>query len=250
MNKNLLYKLPFLLTIIAHIGCSSSQKNTGSLKADIYNQERWMKQPFTQAPQILLTNQADFTDHESLFGASAFLLTYHNQTFAVTAKHLIVEAGGVTPPIKASELNQLIQVWNLYPRAGMIDTVLIDTLINTSDQIQNDILIFSIKSLQTSFYPLKPRFQPVNERDTLYVIGCPYTEEECRQNKYPIQFLEANNNLLTFEGMYGIQLRGFSGCPIIDQNGYVVGILTSGGEQNGKNYVIAEAISIIKDILP
>src|SRR5262245_23162702 len=78
--------------------------------------EPWAGKPTAEWPQILLTNAAAFTANRSLHGASAFLIRDERGVFAVTARHLLGSAGGVTPTIPVQGLKDALRSWKLHPR--------------------------------------------------------------------------------------------------------------------------------------
>lgn len=45
-----------------------------------------------------------------------------------------------------------------------------------------------------------------------------------------------------------VEMSGFSGAPLINAKGEVVGVLVSGGEAGGKNFVMATHIKEIQKI--
>ena len=73
----------------------------------------------------------------------------------------------------------------------------------------------------------------------MFIIGCQYSDEECRQDIYPCTYssFDAESKVLIFELNKKIELPGFSGAPIIDKDGFVVAVLITGWEENGKYFV-------------
>src|SRR5688572_33495557 len=77
----------------------------------------WASRPHVDWPQLVLTNDATFSGHTALQGASAFLLQAPSgATLAATAKHLIREAAGVEPPLSAASLDGALRRRVLHPR--------------------------------------------------------------------------------------------------------------------------------------
>jgi hypothetical protein len=107
MHKFLIYFIVFL----AFEACKNPEK-----KRKISTSE------FVSKNQILLTNNAKFKGYENgMTGASAFLVKYNNRTIAVTARHLLGEAGGLDPEIKVQDLGKYLVYWKMYQR-GMQGT--------------------------------------------------------------------------------------------------------------------------------
>lgn len=81
----------------------------------------------------------------------------------------------------------------------------------------------------SKIYPLTPNLESPKIGDTLYLVGCPYIEEYCKQNIYKIVFAGFDEEIssLTFSTSDNIDFSGFSGAPILNEYGEVVCVLTS-----------------------
>jgi len=73
------------------------------------------------------------------------------------------------------------------------------------------------------------RGDPVEKDDTVYLLGCPYSHDDCRQNVYPGRVRGTYYQEISFTLSAMIDLSGFSGAPVVDNNGHLVGILTGSG---------------------
>ncbi len=191
--------------------------------------ESWVAQDPKTWPQIVLTNDATFAKkHSSLEGASCFLVKASDgRVFGVTAKHLIGEDGGVEPEIKPAYLNSVIKSWKMSPRTMPESFVEVNKLAAYGATETDDWLLFSMK--EKSPLPaeaLKVRKDSVEVGETVYLLGCPYEDEKTKQNVYKGLVRAGFKNQFTFEFVPAVDLRGFSGAPIVDANGHLVGILT------------------------
>jgi hypothetical protein len=212
--------------------------------------KNWMQEPFTKSSQVLLTNGAAFKDGQRLEGASAFLIEAHGQRYAVTAKHLIGEDGGIEPRKQASLLNSEIQAWKLFSRSKATDTITIDKLLNTVDTDSSDALVFSIKGSATGYQALTPRYEAPEDGETVYLIGCPYSEPGCTQNRYPVEVAETSADRYFLKENKEPELSGFSGCPVVDKNGLVIGLLSSSvSTENGEVYTVITPIKVVESYL-
>lgn len=204
--------------------------------------------------QILLTNRAKFRNHEDeMNGASSFLIKYNQNVFAVTAKHLLGEAMDVQPEIQPTDLNKILLTWKMFPRIPIdpqFDTVNVNAKKLNYDSLKKDILLLHVEDLKSRVYQLTPNFLLPNIRDTYYLIGCPYSESECKQNIYPIIYsgFYEEKSMLTFTMASDVKIAGFSGAPIIDFEGKVVAVLTSGWREGNTNIVGGTFIGEIKNI--
>lgn len=204
--------------------------------------------------QVLLTNFAVFKDHqEEMAGASAFLINYKNSTYAVTAKHLLGEAMGIDPEVKPAQLKQQLVSWKLFPRVPINkkrDTVIIGAGQLDYSQLNSDILILQVLNAGFNAYTLIPSFTLPKTGDKLYLIGCPYSQENCKQNMYELVYREydESSSQLIYTTTAAIQLAGFSGAPIVDAKRQVVSILTTGWEEKNTRFVAGTFIGEIQKI--
>lgn len=222
----------------------SNTKNQNSPKVNI---ETLLKK------QILLTNSAEFTNDRMMEGASGFLIKYGGATFAVTAKHLLGEAGGVEPEIKINNLSSSLKKWEMMPRIvtnAARETVKLDAKGLNFSKPLNDILFLKVISTNFEIESLTPNFNLPVSGEKLFLIGCPYSEEKCKQNSYPLEFIESDEaeNSLIFEIKSNVDLSGFSGAPVVNAKGEVFGALVSGGTAEGKNYAVATNINEIQKL--
>jgi len=203
--------------------------------------------------QTLLTNSAQFTGKRALNGGSGFLIKYNNSNYAVTARHLLGEDGGVVPEVKINALAKNLLNWEMSPRVVMNparETVKLNANgLNFSKSLR-DIVLLNVASDAFDLEVLTPNFVLPAEGETLFLIGCPYSESQCRQNSYAVKFVEydAAEATLVCEITSKVDLSGFSGAPLINGTGEVVGVLISGGESDGKNYIMATHIKEIQKI--
>jgi S1-C subfamily serine protease len=193
--------------------------------------------------QVLLTNQASFKGHkDEMSGASAFLINYRDKIFAVTAKHVLGEAMGVEPEIKLPDFNKYLIVWKMFPRMPLnagSDTVLIGQMKLNYDSLDKDILLLEVVNTKFNIFPLTPNFSLPKKGDKLYIIGCPYSQNKCKQNIYEIFYdsFDSEASMLNFIIKTKFELPGFSGAPIVDSNGHVVGVLTSGWSEGNIKFI-------------
>lgn len=197
--------------------------------------QTWIMEPFSNSKQVLLTNNAKFKSGGVLKGASAFLMDLDGKTVAVTVKHLLGEDGGVTPSIVPSKLDKDLISWELYSRYESKDTLHFEKNLSKNDDPKIDIIAFTIKESVTDYLKLKPRYTIPMSNEKFYLIGCPYSEKNCKQNKYelPFNFYNKADGYspvpilgLSMWDYEKVDFSGFSGAPVVDKNGDVIGVLT------------------------
>ncbi|QDU58492.1 hypothetical protein Pan181_47290 [Aeoliella mucimassa] len=117
----------------------------------------------------------------------------------------------------------------MFPRTMPDDYIEVHSLgVRGLDDEILDWLVLSIENADPlPGYPLKLRKEPVRIGETVYLIGCPYIEQDCKQNVYTGTITErAFGDRFRYDIEPPVDIRGFSGAPIIDEKGYVVGVMT------------------------
>lgn len=206
---------------------------------------------FISKKQILLTNKAKFKEHkEELEGASSFLINYNNKVYAVTAKHLLGEEMGIEPEINIKDLSKYYISWTMFPRIPINpknDTVRIGKPTLNYEALNTDIMLLEIVNINFNTTPLNPQFNLRTKGDKLYIVGCPYSQTNCRQNIYEISYdsYDPEPSMLNCIIKKKVELSGFSGAPVLDSKGNVVGVLTTAWEENKTRFV---GVIFIKEI--
>ena len=228
-------------------GCNGQAPQTPETAPPVKN---WMAEPFAKSPQVLLTNDGQFADGQRLEGASAFLVQEGQTKYAVTAKHLLGEGGGIEPQKIPSQLSKELVAWKLFARQRTTDTLQIDQLLNTLDSDSSDALVFSLKNATTNYQALTPRYDAPAKGEEVYLIGCPYTEQGCAQNRYPVRVVETSPTAYLLTEHADPNLQGFSGCPVVDKQGRVIGLLSSSLKyESGETLTLITPIGVVRQYL-
>lgn len=189
--------------------------------------------------EIILVNKIEFTDSElnqARFGC-AFLLEYKNQTYAVTAKHLLQ----VIKPKKMKTLSfeNYIESWSFFVLDKKNEMITTHSLLNenptenleSKSSYINDWLVFSIKNNDSNVKPLKIRETPLTEGEKLYAVGWTRTMENGSQRVYEFEYYKTlDNRMLLKDVIVPKKFGGLSGAPVVDENGNLVGIVSGGTE--------------------
>src|SRR5262249_42271543 len=73
--------------------------------------------------------------------------------------------------------------------------------------------------------PLVPRRHPVGLRESVYLIGCEYRDVSCQQRVYSGRVTGRMGDNFRFELEQPVRIRGFSGAPILDGRGHLIGVM-------------------------
>ena len=215
--KKLFY---FLLFIIAITSCSKAKVSVSDKKF----------------PPISLINHFKYFSGKHEFNqlGTAFLLKYKNDTFAITAKHILA----ILKPdsIKNLTLENFIKSWTMSPLNNENEIVIIDKLLN-EDKSENlklktlykkDWLVFSIKENRSNVLPLEFRDTPLVKGEKLYIVGWTRHMKEGSQRVYEFEFYKTNGtHLLLKKLIIPEKMGGLSGGPVVDSNGKLVGIVSN-----------------------
>ncbi|MFH7034640.1 trypsin-like serine protease [Flavobacterium aquidurense] len=187
--------------------------------------------------EIALVNRIEFINakYDQPKFSCGFLIKYNNETFAVTAKHIlkIIKPGSMT----TLSLESDIKNWILYPLNNKSESVICDKLLNEdkSDLLENkstydnDWLVFSIKQNSSSIIPLEIRNTPLIQGEKLYVVGWTRTMENGPQRVYEFEYYKTiSNRILLKDILVPEKFGGLSGAPLVDENGLLVGIVSNG----------------------
>jgi len=193
--------------------------------------ETWASKPATEWPQLVLTHDSEFRGRSGLKGASAFLMELPDQrVVAATAKHLLGEAGGVTPKVKVNEMSETIVSWNLHPRSKPGATVAVTGLFGPTGAYGalDDWLLLHVDQDASTLpaAPLKLRLKPLQRGEAVYVVGVRYDNEENTQEVFSGKVTNPEYGIIEGTLEKPANLKGFSGAPVLDANGHVVAVLT------------------------
>ncbi|MGE5609665.1 MAG: trypsin-like peptidase domain-containing protein [Bacillota bacterium] len=202
----------------------------------------WVTQEPAQWPQILLSHEARLKPNLTFGGASGFLMKLPNgAVVAATAKHIVGEQ------ISLDQLNDSIVSWAMYPRGMPQKKVSLRKHAMKADTpVSLDCLVMAVNPMQT--WPvevLTARRTPAGAGETVFLVAVPYDEKK-PQNVYKgvvRRPMEGRCFAYTFDTT--VDSRGFSGAPVIDVDGNVVGIhLGKYSYESGPDRVLGRAIDI------
>jgi hypothetical protein len=181
----------------------------------------WMDRDPAQWPQVLLTNEAKLKPDLRIDGASGFLLRLPNgAVVAATARHVL---GDQT---RLEDLNASILSWAMYPRTMVSRRVALHKLaLKTQGLGDLDCVFMTVTP--THNWPvavLPARSTPVHAGETVYLLAVPYDQNRAQNVYKGIVTSRQKEHDFAYQMDSTPDHRGFSGAPILDDRGNLVGV--------------------------
>ena len=186
-------------------------------------------------PQILLRNNGIFAGHTPARGTCSFLVDGGNGSLWLsTAAQLLGTEGGVHPPINPARLSTELYLWRAYypgDESSFVDAVGGSSLVSVVSSGWLGLKLASAPALLPAS-PVKLRHNPPAAGETVYLVGLPYDDRTgASQHLYAGTVTAAQQedpSLFGFTLQVPFKLTGFTGAPIVDVRGEVVGVLSGG----------------------
>jgi hypothetical protein len=218
--------LVFVFTLLI-FGCQNSPQ---------IEKEPWAEKPVSLWPNFALTNEISFKDTTYHDFANSFLVNTGFDTIGISCKHLFMVFEN-QPGIKSVDLGDTFKYWKMYPKNNKENTVAITRLINTDPNERigrfntlkvRDWIIFELEKEKNQLYPLKIRHTPVKNKEIVYAVGWGMKQKDNRKPALlKLQcFKNLGNYFYTKTLSTDTHPSGRSGSPVIDKNGYLVGIVS------------------------
>lgn len=186
------------------------------------------------------------TDKEGWFAGNACCVQteYFEEPILLTAYHLFIEDGdgkgaykkNVMDTVTGGELYDIMD-WNQkksfsgsymdgYSKTTSVAGIKEPILIEDAVEFENDLAVFKLDDT-SNLSPLKLSEKSPKKGDKLYVVGTSFTEENQKENHtYVGTYDGAMQNGCAYVKMSDyIDFYGCSGCPVVNADGEVVGLL-------------------------
>ena len=227
------------------------------------NREYWIDRPIGEWPQIALVNHVQYKngdqyiDPSFTYAGTGFLIDTGKDTLAATAKHVLWIAKNTSS--ETVQINKELERWVMTPKTNTRDSVVVDRLMNEdgneilegprSTITERDWIVFTVKAASANLHPLKPRYTALEPDEKVYIPTCAYADSAC--SVYQGKLLRKEGMDLLIELNINKNLGGSSGSPVIDANGHLIGILSSGTQDQvtGKNVKVAVSTEYLYRVL-
>ena len=186
-------------------------------------------------PQMVLRNNAMFTGHSPMRAAFSFLVEGERfSTWLVTSARLLGPEGGVTPPVVPDKLGEDLVLWRAYfpgDPNSFVDAVGGPGMVKAADTNWLALKIPAANGLLPAT-PLKLRHNPPAVGELLYLVGLQADDRTgASQHLYSGRVSASEQQDPSLFGLNldtPFQLNGFTGAPVVDLRGELVGVLTGG----------------------
>jgi hypothetical protein len=205
--------------------------------------ESWAAQPPEQWPQIMLTNLADLHRRDPLEGASGVLVRGESGAlYGVTVSHLLGALAPAGRDIAPASLKTYLKGWTFHRRddeeAAITFRGVHDELFTRRFQ-SLDLLVLTKPENADSTPATSLRVASASRRpgDAVFVVGVPYDSPTQKQQVYACTVDAMSKDGITVSTTDNFDPSGFSGAPIVDKSGHLIGLVRGGSKADGKQTI-------------
>jgi hypothetical protein len=193
----------------------------------------WAQDDPDRWPRIAMVNRIRYSDSFHPMAGSAFLLNNGQEIVAVTAKHVL--RFFKSDAMDSVSFQGTLVSWEMFPKDEPTDVTVIGALINeNSDESLDEInadrdwLLLTVQQGPGNVESLRFRSTPLKIDEAVFVVGWRYTDEGA-QHVYAGRYLrsEEGSILIDVPELTDNRVPGLSGAPVLDAQGYVIGIMSS-----------------------
>lgn len=184
-------------------------------------------------PAVTLTNYVEFNrpSFNNNLAGCAFLLDVRGKIYAITCKHALWAAK--TDSMKTVSFGNELKEWRMRRKDDTTKYVLTGKLLNEDkteligeQNVDKDYLIFEIVENRSDVRPVRIRKTELNPGEEVFMTGWGFKDKTGPQRIYKSTFVKKIKNHILLENL-DINLAGMSGSPVLDKDGYLVGIVSN-----------------------
>ncbi|WP_336517983.1 trypsin-like peptidase domain-containing protein [Pollutibacter soli] len=202
-------------------------------------------------------NGDHYIDPSFSYAGTGFIIDMGSYKLAATAKHILWIAKNKRSPFV--QINDQLKSWKMIAKSNDSVFATIDQMINEdsteilegpgSTIMERDAIFFTVKNISPSIRSLKPRFSPVKAGEKVFFISADYTDSAAKV--YEGRILRKPGTDILIERDMTTYRPGASGSPVVDPNGMLIGISSSGSSdgRTGKGVVVAVSMEYLQDVL-
>ncbi|MFW5947200.1 MAG: trypsin-like peptidase domain-containing protein [Gemmatimonadota bacterium] len=209
----------------------------GSGTAPDRPREPWVDRPVADWPDFALTNDIRFTDTTYRGVANALLVDTGADTVGVTVKHVFLALERWRDGVTGIALGDDFVQWRFRSSRDPGRVVVAGRLVNAdpderigdfSGLKDRDWLVFEIGVVPDGAYPLKLRLEPLASGEVVRAVGrSRAARDDPDPGAVPLRhYRSASNYYYVRPADAGADPEATSGSPVIDGDGYLVGIVS------------------------
>lgn len=205
--------------------------------------ESWVDRPVADWPDFALSNEVVFADTTYSFLANAFAVDTGADTVGVTCKHIFMvfrnqrdaESIALGDDFRAWTLRSSRDTARVLPTRRLINADPSEPIGDFAGIKSRDWLVFELEGWTDGIYPLKLRYTPVERGDTIYAVGRSLSgRHDPDPVPSPLRVFRAESTYYYVQPLdRGVDPVHTSGSPVIDENGYLVGLVSGAVGQLG-----------------
>jgi hypothetical protein len=219
------------LAIAGSLACGS-----GDLDAPVLPREPWVDRPVAEWPDFALSNEVVFTDTAYSYLANAFAVDTGADTVGATCKHIFMvfrNQRGITTVAFEDDFAG----WSLRSSRDSARVLGTRRLVNADPTEpvgdfasikDRDWLVFELDGWSDGVYPLKVRYTPLEVGETIYAVGRSLAgRHDPDPAPSPLRVYRAAGTYYYVQPLDpSVDPEHTSGSPVIDENGYLVGLVS------------------------
>lgn len=208
----------------------------GDSGAPILPRESWIDRPVSEWPDFALSNDIAFTDTAYSYLANAFAVDTGADTVGATCKHIFMVFQNQRG-ISAIDPGDDFVGWSLRSSRDTTRMLATRRLVNVDPDEpvgdfasikDRDWLVFELDGWSDGVYPLKVRYAPLEAGDTVYAVGRSLAaRHDPDPVPSPLRVYRAAGTYYYVQPLDpSVDPEHTSGSPVIDENGYLVGLVS------------------------
>jgi hypothetical protein len=215
--------------------------------------EAWIDGPVPEWPDFVLTNDISFADTTYRGFANAFLVDTGSDTVGVTCKHIFL-AFQRSQGLTNIDLGEGFRDWRFRSSRDPDRVVATTRLVNADanepiGSFENlkdrDWLIFELADVPPGIHPLRIGRTRLEADEVVYAVGRSLTRRDARDpTVYGLQHFQTAGTYHYVRPLHHRDPEHTSGSPVIDADGYLVGLVSGGvgslGVVAGVDYLIEQ----------
>lgn len=224
-------RLLFAFAVSGALACGSGDSGTSALP-----REPWIDRPVAEWPDFALSNDVVFSDTAFSYLANAFAVDTGADTVGATCKHIFMVFEN-RRGVRTIALGDDFVGWSL--RSSRDTTRVLETrrLVNADPNEpvgdfasikDRDWLVFELDGWSKGVYPLKVRYAPLEVGETVYAVGRSLAaRHDPDPVPSPLRVYRAAGTYYYVQPLDpSVDPEHTSGSPVIDENGYLVGLVS------------------------